>query len=333
MRILTGDRPSGRLHLGHLVGSLQNRVALQNKEDVEQYIIIADVQALTDDAHRNTQLKENIHQVICDYMAFGIDPLKSTIFIQSMIPEIAELTVFFLNLVTVSRLRRNPTIKAEMIQKGFDDTMPAGFLTYPVSQAADILLFSPTDIPVGEDQLPMIEQTNEIARTFNNFYETQLFSPVNALIPKVGRLMGTDGKAKMSKSLGNAIYLSDSADVIVQKVKSMYTDPNHIRVEDPGSIEGNVVFSYLDIFDPRVDEVNELKERYQKGGLGDMVLKRRLMDVLNGLLEPLRIKRALYENDRQETARIAEEGTARAQKTAQKTMNLVRKAMKINYFG
>jgi tryptophanyl-tRNA synthetase len=330
MKILTGDRPSGKLHLGHYVGSLENRIKLQH--EAEQFIIIADVQALTDNYHRPEILKENIFQVVCDYLAVGIDPEKSIIFIQSMIPEIAELTVFFMNLVTVARLQRNPTVKTEIKQKGFTEKLPVGFFVYPISQAADILIFQPTHIPVGEDQIPMIEQTNEIARSFNVIYKKELFSDVTPVVPKIARLMGIDGKAKMSKSLNNGIFLSDSKEIIDEKIRQMYTDPAHIKVSDPGSIEGNVVFSYLDIFDPNKQELEELKIHYQKGGLGDMVLKKRLSAFLNEFLDPIREKRIQYEKEKNMIWDIVFTGTKKAQTVAHKTMEKVKEAMKISYF-
>jgi len=263
--VLTGDRPTGPLHLGHYVGSLLNRIKLQEK--YKQYIIIADVQALTDNWENPEKIRQNVLEVAFDYLAIGIDPKKSTIFIQSMIPQIAELTVFYLNLVTVNRLKRNPTVKAEIQQKGFGESLPAGFLVYPVSQAADITVVKGNVVPVGEDQLPMIEQTNEIVRAFNRIYGGNVLVEAEALIPIVPRLPGIDGRAKMSKSLDNAIFLCDLVDVVAEKVMSMYTDPGHIRVEDPGKVEGNVVFTYLDVFDPDKEEVKKRKEHYRREGL------------------------------------------------------------------
>ncbi len=286
--ILTGDRPTGPLHLGHYVGSLANRITLQ--DTCKQFVMIADAQALTDNYENPSKVRENVFQVVLDYLAVGIDPKKTTIFIQSMLPELTELTYYYLNLVTVSRLERNPTVKTEIKQKGFNESIPAGFLIYPVSQAADITAFKATLVPVGEDQIPMIEQTNEIVRSFNRIYKTDILKEVEALVPKIARLPGIDGKAKMSKSLGNAIFLSDPIDVIKQKVKTMYTDPGHIKVSDPGKIEGNVVFAYLDAFDTDHAEVAQLKEQYQKGGLGDMVVKKRLMEVLEAFLLPIQEK-------------------------------------------
>jgi tryptophanyl-tRNA synthetase len=329
-RILTGDRPSGKLHLGHYVGSLKNRVLLQN--DMEQLIILADLQALTDKANRKNILQENIKEIVLDYLSVGINPEKSTIFIQSRIPELAELTMFFLNLVTVSRLMRNPTIKTEIKMRGFEESIPAGFLMYPVSQAADILLFKPNVIPVGEDQLPMIEQTNEIARTFNRTYDVPLFKDVEALIPPVGRLVGIDGKEKMSKSLNNTIFLSDTKEEVTQKVMKMYTDPEHIKIDMPGKVEGNTVFMYLDIFDEDKTEIKNLKEMYQKGGLGDVTLKKRLIQVLNNFLDPIRERRQQFENKRHLIQDILEAGNQKTLTIAKKTMAEVKDAMGILYF-
>lgn len=328
--ILTGDRPSGPLHLGHYVGSLANRVHYQ-QEGWKQYIIIADVQALTDNYEHPHKVHDNVFEVACDYLAVGIDPAKSTIFIQSQIPEIADLTIYYLNLVSVSRLRRNPTVKTEIEQKGFGDTIPAGFFVYPVSQAADITCVKATTVPVGEDQLPMIEQTNEIVRAFNRIYKKEVLNEVHAIVPPVARLVGIDGKAKMSKSLGNAIYLGDSADTVAQKVKSMYTDPNHIRVSDPGQVEGNAVFSYLDIFDPRKEEVTQLKAQYQAGGLGDMVLKKRLTEILNDFLDPIRTRREKFHNDKTYVMDILKKGTAATREVTARTLQEVHDVMYLKY--
>src|SRR5579872_5598125 len=262
--ILTGDRPTGPLHLGHYVGSLKNRVELQ--ESCAQFVMIADVQALTDNYEEPQKVRENVLQVAFDYLAVGIDPAKTTIFIQSLIPQLPEMTLYFLNLVTWNRLKHNPTVKQEIIQKGYGESVPAGFMVYPVSQAADITAFKADLVPVGEDQLPMIEQTNEIVRHFNRIYKKEVLVEAEALIPKMARLPGIDGKAKMSKSLGNCIYLSDSADSLAKKVKGMYTDPGHLRVEDPGKVEGNPVFIYLDAFDEEKDGLDEMKAHYQRGG-------------------------------------------------------------------
>lgn len=329
--VLTGDRPTGPLHLGHYVGSLLNRIKLQEK--YKQYIIIADVQALTDNWENPEKIRQNVLEVAFDYLAIGIDPKKSTIFIQSMIPQIAELTVFYLNLVTVNRLKRNPTVKAEIQQKGFGESLPAGFLVYPVSQAADITVVKGNVVPVGEDQLPMIEQTNEIVRAFNRIYGGNVLVEAEALIPIVPRLPGIDGRAKMSKSLDNAIFLCDLVDVVAEKVMSMYTDPGHIRVEDPGKVEGNVVFMYLDVFDPNKEEVAELKEQYQWGGLGDVKLKRRLIEVLNTVLEPIRERRKQLAKDPAYVMNILREGTEKTLAVAEQTMNEVRAAMKLDYFN
>ncbi len=327
--ILTGDRPTGPLHLGHYVGSLLNRVALQ--DEYKQYVMLADVQALTDNYEHPEKVRQNVLQVALDYLAVGIDPKKTTIFIQSMIPEIAELTIFFLNFVSVARLKRNPTVKTEINQKGYGEQVTAGFLMYPVSQAADITIVKGTLVPVGEDQLPMIEQTNELVRAFNRTYNTQVLKEAKALIPQVPRLPGIDGKAKMSKSLGNAIYLSDSADAIAKKVMQMYTDPDHIRVEDPGKVEGNVVFDYLTIFDQDQQEVERLKEHYQRGGLGDVKLKRRLIEVLDALIAPIRERRAHFAQDPEAVMQHVLRGTQETRAVCAQTMQEVRAAMHLDY--
>jgi tryptophanyl-tRNA synthetase len=327
--VLTGDRPTGPLHLGHFIGSLQNRVKLQDL--YKQYVMIADVQALTDNFDNPTKVRENVMEVMLDYLAVGIDPAKTTFFIQSMIPEIAELTIFYLNLVTVSRLMRNPTVKTEIKQRGFEESVPAGFLMYPVSQAADITIVKGTVIPVGEDQIPVIEQTNELVRSFNRTYQVNIFPEAQPMISKVARLVGLDGQAKMSKSLNNAIFLSDSPDLLKKRVMSMYTDPNHIRVEDPGKIEGNVVFTYLDAFDHDLNKVAELKEHYQRGGLGDVKLKGYLFEVLNNLLTPIRVKRAEYAADKGEVMKILLTGTDKTRAVAAQTMSEVHQALKLNY--
>jgi len=328
--ILTGDRPTGPLHLGHYVGSLRNRVRLQ--EQYLQYVMIADVQALTDNYDTPEKVRSNMFEVMLDYLAVGIDPEKTTIFVQSSIPEIAELTVYYLNFVTVNRLKRNPTVKAEIQQAGFGDQVPVGFLAYPVSQAADITVVRANCIPVGEDQLPMIEQTNEIIRTFHKIYDKQVFPEVSALVPQVSRLPGIDGRAKMGKSLGNAIYLSDSAEEVACKVHKMYTDPHHVRVQDPGRVEGNVVFDYLDAFAQDQEKVQEMKEHYQKGGLGDVTIKRHLTGVLEEMLAPIRERRKAWQQKPQEVMSLLHEGTKATQKEAQKTMQEVRQAMSLNYF-
>ncbi len=327
--ILTGDRPTGPLHLGHYVGSLKNRVELQ--ESCAQYVMIADVQALTDNYEDPEKVRTNVLQVALDYLAVGIDPSKSTIFIQSLIPELSELTLYYLNLVTWNRLKHNPTVKQEIVQKGYGESVPAGFMVYPVSQAADITAFKADLVPVGEDQLPMIEQTNEIVRSFNRIYKTDVLVETQALIPKVGRLPGTDGKAKMSKSLGNCIYLSDSADVIAKKVKGMYTDPGHLRVEDPGKVEGNPVFSYLDAFDGDSTCLEEMKAHYARGGLGDSIVKKRLLDALQAFLTPIRTKREELAKDPEEVMRIVLKGTEKAAETAAQTLREVKKAMHLDY--
>lgn len=327
--ILTGDRPTGPLHLGHYVGSLLNRITLQDQ--YTQYIMIADLQALTDNADNPVKVRDNVIEVMLDYLSVGIDPTKTTIFIQSMIPEIAELTILYLNLVTVNRLQRNPTVKAEMQQKSYGESVPAGFLMYPVSQAADITIVKGTIIPVGEDQLPMIEQTNEIVRSFNRIYGVDIFPEAKALVSKVGRLPGTDGKAKMGKSLGNAIFLSDDVDTLKKKVMSMYTDPGHLRVEDPGQIEGNMVFEYLDVFDTNKDKVAELKHQYRQGGLGDVKLKMYLFEVLNQLLTPIRTKRAELAKDKDAVLKILLQGTQEVRKVALTTMHEVKRAMHLDY--
>lgn len=327
-RILTGDRPTGRLHLGHYVGSLVNRVKLQ--EEYETFILIADVQALTDHFEHPEILQQNIREVTKDYLAVGIDPGRSTIFIQSMIPEIAELAVYYLNLVTVARLQRNPTVKDEMQQKGFEQNLPAGFLVYPVHQAADITIFNADLVPVGKDQLPMIEQTVEIVRRFNALYAQVLVEP-QAKVGEFARLPGIDGQAKMSKSLGNAIYLADDAKTVEAKVMRMYTDPTRLRATDPGHIEGNPVFVYHDAFNPNKEEVADLKERYVQGKVGDVEVKKKLAKALNAFLDPIRERRAEYDRDEKAIDEILKEGTRRARAVAQETMRQVRRAMKIDY--
>ncbi len=332
--ILTGDRPSGKLHLGHYVGSLKNRVLLQEDTNNEMFIMIADQQALTDNAKNPQKVRESIIEVALDYLAVGLDPSKSTIFIQSQIPQLAELTVYYLNLVTVSRLERNPTVKSEIEQKAFNQSVPAGFLVYPVSQAADITAFNATHVPVGDDQKPMLEQAREVVRDFNRIYKTEtLIEPELMLPPKgQGRLVGIDGKGKMSKSLNNGIYLSDSADEVEKKVMKMYTDPNHIRVEDPGQVEGNVVFTYLDIFDEDKEKVAALKEHYRAGGLGDVKIKRYLNEVLQSLLTPIRERRKEYEGNEDYILEILQAGSEKAEKIAAQTLDDVKTAMGINYF-
>ena len=343
--ILTGDRPTGRLHLGHYVGSLKRRVELQNSGEFDKiYIMIADARALTDNADNPEKVRQNIIEVALDYMACGIDPGRSTIFIQSQIAELCELTFYYLNLVTVSRLQRNPTVKNEIQMRNFEASIPVGFFTYPISQASDITAFKATVVPVGEDQKPMLEQTNEIVRKFNSIYGQTLIEP-QILLPDNQaclRLPGTDGKAKMSKSLGNCIYLSDSADQVRKKVMGMYTDPGHIKVSDPGKIEGNTVFTYLDAFCkpedfrkylPEYANLDELKAHYQRGGLGDVKVKRFLESILQEELEPIRMRRKELEQDIEGIYRILEQGCEVARKAAAQTLGEVRAAMKINYFS
>lgn len=327
-RILTGDRPSGRLHLGHYVGSLQSRVKLQYEYD--QYIMIADVQALTDNFENPKKITENVFEVAKDYLSVGIDPSQTTIFVQSQIPEIGELTVYYLNLVTVGRLERNPTVKSEIQQKGFNDSIPAGFLCYPVSQAADITIFQAELVPVGNDQVPMIEQTNEIVRRFNRIYDSECLKECNAILSNTPRLVGIDGKAKASKSLGNAISLSDTQEEIKQKIFQMFTDPAHLKISDPGQVEGNVVFTYLDIFHPNKEEVESLKAHYRRGGLGDMSIKNILNNSIQDLLKDIREKReSIKQKDVQE---ILYHGSAKASERAKLTMEEVREAIGVKYF-
>lgn len=327
-RILTGDRPTGRLHLGHYIGSLQNRVKLQNEYD--QYVMIADVQALTDNFDNPNKIIQNVVEVAKDYLSIGINPNQTTILIQSQIPEIAELTVYYLNLVTLGRLERNPTVKSEIQQKGYSDAIPAGFFCYPVSQAADITIFQAEFVPVGDDQLPMIEQTNEIVRRFNRIYNRDALKECKAILSNTPRLIGIDGKAKASKSLANAIALSDTPQEIKQKVFQMYTDPNHIKVSDPGCVEGNVVFTYLDAFHPNKEEVKSLKDDYRRGGLGDMVIKNILNNSLQLLLEPIRLAREQFDNNL--VKEILQSGTQQARERAQETMEIVRTAIGLKYF-
>ena len=344
--ILTGDRPTGKLHLGHYVGSLRRRVELQNAGDYDRmFVFMADVQALTDNADNPEKLRQSIIQVALDYLSAGLDPEKCIIFIQSYIPELAELTVYLMNLISVSRVQRNPTVKTEIKMRGFEgESIPLGFFCYPVSQAADITLFKATTVPAGEDQEPMLEVTRELVNRFNNIYapvlvEPQIMLPENAT---ARRLPGTDGKEKMSKSLGNCIYLSDSKDEVWQKVRSMYTDPTHLNVSDPGHVEGNAVFTYLDAFStdqdfadfwPEYQNLNELKEHYTRGGLGDMKCKKFLNEVLNKFLDPMRQRRAELEQDIPEICNILKKGTEQAREVAAQTMDEVRRAMRINYFN
>lgn len=333
--VLSGDRPTGKLHIGHYIGSLKNRVEMQNSGDYEIFIMIADQQALTDNARDPEKIKNSLIQVALDYLAVGIDPNKSTIFVQSQIPALTELTSYYLNLVTVSRLERNPTVKAEIQQKNFERSIPAGFFVYPVSQAADITAFKATVVPVGDDQEPMIEQTREIVRSFNTIYQQDiLVEPEGVFPPKgQGRLPGLDGNAKMSKSLGNGIFLADDAETLKKKVMSMYTDPDHIHVEDPGKVEGNMVFTYLDIFDKDTEKVAELKAQYQAGGLGDVKIKRYLNEVLEAELAPIRERRAELAKDPEAIYAMLKAGSDKANAVANQTLNEVRDAIGINYFN
>lgn len=326
--ILTGDRPTGHLHLGHFVGSLENRVRLQDQNT--QFIMIADAQALTDHAERPEVVRENVLNVMMDYLSVGIDPQKSTIFIQSCIPELFELTIYYLNLITFNRLKHNPTVKAEITQKNFGEATPAGFVMYPISQAADITAFKANLVPVGEDQLPMIEQTVEVVRKFNRTYKCDVLVEPKALIPKIARLPGIDGSAKMSKTLNNAIFLSDPVDILEKKVKRMYTDPDHLQIQDPGKVEGNPVFTYLDAFDPNKEKVQELKDHYQRGGLGDSVVKKYLLEVLVNFMEPIWKKRGELNKDQIQA--LLKQGTLKAREEASKTLKEVKEAMHLNYF-
>lgn len=328
--ILTGDRPTGPLHLGHYVGSLSSRVLLQKEH--QQYIMIADMQALTDYSKEPEKVRENVLEVALDYLAVGIDPKHSTIFIQSMVPALSELTQYYLNLVTWNRLKHNPTVKQEISQKGYGESVPAGFMTYPISQAADITAFKATLVPVGEDQRPMIEQTNEVVRAFNRTYGVDLLVEAEAYIPKIARLPGTDGKAKMSKSLGNTIYLKDPPEIVIKKVKKMYTDPNHLKVEDPGNVEENPVFSYLDAFGKDFRKIEELKNHYQKGGLGDSVVKKYLTEVLLEFLEPIQKRRAYFEKELDTVKQLILSGCKEANQAANCTLTEVRKALHLDYF-
>jgi tryptophanyl-tRNA synthetase len=332
--ILTGDRPTGKLHIGHYIGSLKNRIMLQNTGKYDSYIMIADTQALTDNARNPEKIRNSLIEVALDYLAVGLDPEKSTIFVQSQIPALFELTTDYMDLVTLSRLERNPTVKTEIKQKGFGDSLPVGFLTYPVAQAADITAFKATLVPVGDDQEPMLEQTREIVRSFNRTYNVDvLVEPKGYFPPKgQGRLPGLDGNAKMSKSLGNAIYLSDDAETVKKKVMSMYTDPNHIHVEDPGQVEGNTVFTYLDVFDPDKDTVAQLKEDYQKGGLGDVKIKRYLNKVLEAELAPIRERRQKYAENLDAVYDMLYQGSQKANQVADQTLQEVRDAIGFNYF-
>lgn len=342
--ILTGDRPTGRLHIGHYVGSLRRRVELQNAGNYkDMFVFIADAQALTDNIDNPEKVRQNVIEVALDYLSVGLDPEKTTIFIQSQIPELTELSFYYMDLVSVSRLQRNPTVKTEIAMRGFESSIPVGFFTYPISQAADITAFKATTVPVGEDQKPMLEQTHEIVRRFNHIYGPTLVEP-EILLPDNAaclRLPGTDGKAKMSKSLGNCIYLSDTRKEVDKKVKSMFTDPLHLRVEDPGHLEGNTVFTYLDAFCrdehfaeflPEYQNLDELKEHYQRGGLGDGKVKKLLGQILQQELEPIRQHRAEYEQDIPGVYDMLRRGCEKARAAAATTLDEVRRAMKINYF-
>lgn len=343
--ILTGDRPTGRLHLGHYVGSLKNRVAMQNKGGYDNmYVMIADSQALTDNFDNPAKIRENLIEVALDYLSVGLDPEKVTIFVQSQVEELTELTFYFLNLVTLSRLERNPTVKSEIKLRGFETSLPAGFLIYPVSQAADILLFDANIVPVGVDQEPMLEQAREIVRSFNNIYG-EVFVEPQAVLPEnetARRMPGIDGNAKMSKSLGNAIYLADDKATVKKKVMAMYTDPDHINIDDPGKVEGNIVFTYLDVFSndshfekylPDYKNLDELKDHYKRGGLGDVKVKKFLIKVLEEELEPIRQRRAIYEKDLDQVLNILNQGTADAREVGRAKIEAVKEAMGIDYFA
>ncbi|MCI7275405.1 MAG: tryptophan--tRNA ligase [Cuneatibacter sp.] len=342
--ILTGDRPTGRLHVGHYVGSLRRRVELQNSGEFDKiFIMIADAQALTDNADNPEKIRQNVVEVALDYLSCGLDPAKSTLFVQSQIPELTELSFYYMNLVTVSRLQRNPTVKSEIQMRNFETSIPVGFFTYPISQAADITAFKATTVPVGEDQEPMIEQTREIVRKFNSVYGDALVEP-NILLPDNKaclRLPGIDGKAKMSKSLGNCIYLSDSEADVKKKIMSMFTDPNHLRVEDPGQVEGNPVFIYLDAFCrdehfaeffPDYQNLDEMKEHYQRGGLGDVKVKKFLNNVIQSELAPIRARRKEFEKDIPYVYEVLKKGSEAAEAVAAETLADVKRAMRINYF-
>ena len=335
--ILTGDRPTGKLHIGHYVGSLRNRVLLQNEGKYDLFVFLADQQALTDHAKDPQTIVESIGNVALDYLAAGLDPEKVTIFIQSQIPELAELTMYYMNLVSLARLERNPTVKTEIAQKGFGQSIPTGFLVYPISQAADITAFKANYVPVGTDQKPMIEQTREIVRSFNNAYQKDVLVEPEGIYPEneaAGRLPGLDGNAKMSKSLNNGIYLADDMDTLKKKVMGMYTDPNHIRVEDPGKIEGNMVFHYLDVFGRPEDaaDIAAMKEHYQKGGLGDVKTQRYLLEILERELGPIRERRIEFANDMGQVYDMLKKGSEKARQKASQTLSEVKSAMGINYF-
>ena len=344
--ILTGDRPTGKLHMGHYVGSLKRRVELQNSGEFDDiYIMIADAQALTDNFDNPEKVRQNIIEVALDYLSVGLDPAKSTLFIQSMVPQLTELSFYYMNLVTVSRVQRNPTVKSEIQMRGFCGSIPVGFFCYPISQAADITAFKATLVPVGEDQLPMLEQTKEIVRSFNRIYNTDALVEPDIMLPDndiCRRLPGTDGKAKMSKSLGNCIYLSDDEKTAQQKIMNMYTDPTHIKISDPGHLEGNTVFTYLDAFSkpedfakylPEYKNLDELKEHYTRGGLGDVKIKRFLNSIVQAELEPIRARRREYEKDIAAVYDILKAGSDKAREVAEATLQDVKNAMQINYFA
>lgn len=344
--ILTGDRPTGKLHVGHYVGSLKRRVELQDSGEFDEiYIMIADAQALTDNFDNPEKVRQNIIEVALDYLSVGLDPAKSTLFIQSMVPQLTELSFYYMNLVTVARVQRNPTVKSEIQMRGFGGSIPVGFFCYPISQAADITAFKATLVPVGEDQLPMLEQTKEIVRSFNRIYNCEALVEPDIMLPDndiCRRLPGTDGKAKMSKSLGNCIYLSDDEKTVQQKIMNMYTDPTHIKVSDPGHLEGNTVFTYLDAFSkeedfakylPEYKNLDELKEHYTRGGLGDVKIKRFLNSIMQAELEPIRARRKEYEKDIAAVYDILRAGSDRARQVAEATLQDVKDAMKINYFA
>ena len=344
--ILTGDRPTGKLHMGHYVGSLKRRVELQNSGEFDDiYIMIADAQALTDNFDNPEKVRQNIIEVALDYLSVGLDPAKSTLFIQSMVPQLTELSFYYMNLVTVSRVQRNPTVKSEIQMRGFGGSIPVGFFCYPISQAADITAFKATLVPVGEDQLPMLEQTKEIVRSFNRIYNTDALVEPDIMLPDndiCRRLPGTDGKAKMSKSLGNCIYLSDDEKTVQQKIMNMYTDPTHIKISDPGHLDGNTVFTYLDAFSkpedfakylPEYKNLDELKEHYTRGGLGDVKIKRFLNSIVQAELEPIRARRREYEKDIAAVYGILKAGSDKAREVAEATLQDVKNAMQINYFA
>ena len=340
--ILTGDRPTGKLHLGHYVGSLRNRVELQNSGKYDMYVFIADMQALTDNAKNPQKIRDNIIEVALDYLSVGLDPEKTCIFVQSQIPALSELTMYYMNLVSLARLKRNPTIKSEIKERGFGETIPVGFLTYPISQAADITAFDADLVPVGEDQAPILEQDIEIVRTFNSIYGKTLKEPKQLTPENVcKRLPGIDGKNKMSKSLGNCIYLSDTPEEVTKKVMTMYTDPNHIRVEDPGNTKNNPVFMYLEAFStdehfakylPEFKNLEDLKTHYEQGGVGDVKIKKFLANVLNDVLTPIRERRAIYENNIEAVYKMLEEGSKKARAKSEEVLTRVRKAIGVEYF-